>query len=79
MNSRRRGEDLLPRLAPVARSVARPRSSWRQGGGREAGLGLILRGTAIFESLLPSLLRGLRVLPVLEMLGIAVLVYLLGR
>lgn len=79
MNSRRRGEDLLPRLAPVARNVPRPRPNARQDRVREVATDLIRRGSAILLRVSMALLRGFRVLPVLEMLGIAVLVYLLGR
>ncbi len=79
MDNRRRGEDLLPRLAPLPRSLpqrSRPgRASYfcRRAPGVCRGLTDIASRTATVVG------RGLTVLPVLELLGIGLLVLLLGR
>lgn len=79
MDSRPRGEDLLPRIVPIPRSIplsARPRRATRlcrMAPGLCRGLS---RMTAHTTS---ALGRGLTVLPVLELLGIGLLILLLGR
>ena len=73
MNSRRKGEDLLPRIAPIPRSLSRTDRPGRMAPG-------LCRGLAEAASRIAAALgRGLTVLPVLELLGIGLLVLLLGR
>lgn len=79
MNSRRRGEDLLPRLAPIPRTIRQPRPNAGPGRGRQFAPDLIRRVTALSATVLAALSRGLAVLPVLEILGLAVLIYLFAR
>ena len=79
MDSRPRGEDLLPRIAPIPRSIpriARPRRAaclCRMAPGLCRGLARMTARTTA------ALGRGLTVLPVLELVGIGLLILLLGR
>jgi hypothetical protein len=79
MDNRRTGEHPLPRIAPIPRKVpqlttaARPTSLCRRAPGLCRGLARVKTRTAT------ALSRGLTVMPVLELLGIGLLVLLLGR
>lgn len=79
MDSRRRGEDLLPRLAPVPRSVPLDRSRAGVGDVCARVPGLCRHAAALWGGTVAVVGRGLTVLPVLEILGLAGLLYLLGR
>ncbi len=73
MDSRHKGGDLLPRIAPIPRSL----SQTEHPGPIALGLG---RGLAeVAPRVAAAFGRGLTVLPVLELLGIGLLVLLFVR
>lgn len=79
MDSKSKGEDLLPRLAPIPRSVS---VYGAQGNGQRPGESIprLFRKMAdLVHGAWTGVGRALIVLPVLEVLGLLALVFLLGR
>lgn len=81
MNSRRKGEDLLPRLAPIPRHAMS--APVRGGPVREGGVcdrhGVSHRVADAIQPLAAGVRRTLGMLPVLEVLGIIALFFLLAQ
>ncbi len=79
MDSRPRGKDLLPRIAPIPRSIPGLASPRRTARLCHRAPGLCRRVTQTASRVTAALGRGLTVLPVLELVGIGLLILLLGR